>query len=396
MTDNVYSQLVGEGTTGNFVIQSQGGSEGFSRVSQFWMPNCKTFEQTIEELEEERKNRRDTVSQWKNWEFTAVGRKLQLKNMDGETFNPTEFALMQALKFCSVSQTHIKQTLDPEFEADNADMDQLVDLLNYRKQRHDQNTKNEERNLIFRTYSDNTLRAVLTTQYAPIDNIWFLSVLKDLIPGGMISHSRGSADSLYFNVLLPDNVREEKESNYGGMFSCKNSEIGELALDTCPSLFSSICRNGNIWDRKDGVRYRQVHKGKIVLADLAMEIGENLDKQIKIIPEIMEKFLALRQYEFKKDVRITNMMAQLAKDGNMTKEQSSEMITQWVEKEKNNRTAFGLISAITRMSQKFDAATCNKFDIFGGSLIGANWDNIVTKSKLLTDDEVKKILHLSA
>lgn len=396
MTEHVYEQLVGTGTSGDIVIKTQGGSEGFSRVSRFWMPNCLTYEQCLTKLEDERKNRRDIESNWADWEFTSQGNSLRLKNADGEVFVPTEHALMQALDYCSVTQTHVKDTLSDRFDADDGDMEQLVDLLNYRKLRHSKTKKDEDRKLIFRTYADNTLRAVLTTLYATIDNRWFLYVMSNLIPNGMVSHQRGDADTLYANILLPDNVRAEEDSDYGGMFSIRNSEIGIASLDTKPSLFRAICRNGCIWDEEKGVSYRQVHKGKIVLPDLAKEISDNLDGQIKLLPSIMENFLSLREFKFEKTLSMTNLMAQISKDTKMTKEQAEGMMNEWNEKEGQNRSAFGLVNAITRMSQTMDAATGNRFDIYAGSLIGANWDQIVAKAKTLSKEDVVKALYLKA
>lgn len=390
MSDNTYTQIVNTQTAGDFVHTQQGTAkdEGFSNVSQFWFPKTISFDEAIEKLEAERKSRRDIMSEWSEWNFVVDEGKLSLQNGDGEIFIPTEHALMLASNYCEVSNGFLKQTLAPEFEADETDMQQLVDMLNYRKQRHHQTNKNEPRQLLFRTYG-NTLRAVVTDQYATIDNRWFLETLRDLIPGGRLSHQRGDADTIYCNILLPDNVRQEEDSQYGGMFSVKNSEIRLSSIDTRPSLFRAICMNGCIWGEEKGVSYRQVHKGKIDLKNLAKEIGENLDGQIKLLPSIMDNFLKLREHEFK-DVPMKSVFAQVALDAKMNREQITGMLEQWIEKEKQ-ATAFGVVNAITRMSQTQTPAIGNAFDIYAGSLMSANWETIIAKAKALTAADLDKV-----
>lgn len=390
-----YTQLVGEGTTGDFVKETQGVAEGFSNVSQFWIPNTLSYEDCLNQLEAGRSSREDINSKWEDWEFVLDGNRVGLKHNDDRVFFPTEHALNQAIGWSEVSQTHIKQTLSPEFQADETDLSQLVDMLNYRKQRNHMTNKNEERELIFRTYNDNTLRAVLTKQFTAIDNRWVIELMRDLIPGGRVSHLRGDSDTIYTNILLPDNVRYEEDSGYGGMFAIKNSEIGRASFDTRPSLFRAICMNGCIWSETKGVSYRQVHKGKINLEVLALEVSENLDKQIKIVPEIMDNFLKLRRYEFH-EVAMGGVFAAIAERFKLTTGQISEVATQFARFEKDSRSAFGVINSITRAGQLYDAEICNKFDMLGGQLISENWDKLVNTAKSYSESEWKKVLGVSA
>ena len=191
-----YKQITNTGRAGDFVLEQQGGAEGFKNVSQFWMPNTLSYEDCLEQLEEGRSSREDIVGAWEDWEFVLEEGTLCLKNVDERVFIPTEHALNQAIGWSEVSQTHIKQTLSSEFDADETDKQQLVDMLNYRKQRNHQTNKNEERELIFRTYNDSTLRAVLTTQFTAVDNRFFVELMRDLIPGGRVSHLRGDSDTV--------------------------------------------------------------------------------------------------------------------------------------------------------------------------------------------------------
>ncbi len=76
--------------------------------------------------------------------------------------------------------------------------------------------------------------------------------MRKLIPGGRLSHWRGDADTLWGNVLIPDTIRQESDSDYGGMVSIGNSEIRERRITSRPSVFRAICFNGCIWDREAG------------------------------------------------------------------------------------------------------------------------------------------------
>ena len=195
-----YQQIVNTNRQGDFVLENQGGSEGFKNVSQYWLPKTKTYEQVKNELNVQRKNRVDITAPWKSWKFTVEENKLKMEYEDGRKFVPTEYALLQAADWAEIKGAHIKGVLSTN--PDENDLNQLCDTLNYRKQRYEYDG-GEQRKLFFRTYKDDTLRAVLTTSYAPIDNLWFLEVFEHLIPDGRVSHYRGDADLLLANILIP-------------------------------------------------------------------------------------------------------------------------------------------------------------------------------------------------
>lgn len=390
-----YKQLIGQGTSGDFVLQTQGGSEeeGFKNVSQYWIKTCLTYDQCLEKLAAERSHREDIVSRWADWEFVPHGNGIGLKNVDDRVFTPTEYALTKLCEWSSILPSFVHKTISPEFEADELDIELLCSTLNHRKERQHEDNKNEERKLLFRTYDNSHLRAVLTTQYAPIDNEWYVGVLKDLIPNGVVSHLRGNCDDLFANVLIPDNIRHEEDSDYGGMFAVKNSEIGRASLDCLPSLYRSICRNGTIWNQTEGINLRQVHKGNIKLSDLAMRIGECLDNQIKLIPEVMEKFIALRKCEFT-DVNIENVICAVSEQMKFTPKQAFDITAEFVEHESHSKTAFSIINSITRAGQLYTCDVTEQFDKIGGTLISANWDNIRAKAKTYADADLIRILGL--
>jgi hypothetical protein len=393
-TTQEYVQLKGVGTSGDFVKEQQGTAEGFSFVSQFWLPQTLSYQECIENMEKERDKIEDIKGKWADWKFSIGENGIELVNQDGRGFQPTQHAINQASGYCEVIPSFIHKTLSPEFQADETDLQQLVDMMNYRKVRYHQTNKNEDRELTFRTYNNSTLRAVLSTQYMPINNSWLIGLMETLVPGGRISHLRGDLDNMYCNVLLPDNVRYEEDSGYGGMFSIRNSEIGQAAFDCQPSVLRSICRNGCLHNQTKGISFRQVHKGKLDLKTLAVEIGENLHKQIKLIPVIMENYLRLRQYEFH-DVALTGVFANIVERFRLTPAQGSDIISQFAQFEKTDRTAFGVVNALTRSGQLYDAETTLLYDSYGGQLVGADWDGIVKKANSYSKEDIAKLLGLS-
>ncbi len=391
-----YKQLVGQGTSGDFVLQTQGGSEkeGFKNVSSKWINKTLTFEQCLENLEKERSNREDITDCWSNFEFVPDGKKIALKNADGRVFTPTEYALGQLAGWSAIHPSHIIKTLSPEFKPDELDIELLCLTLNHRKERYHFDNKEQERELLFRTY-DNSLRAVLTTGYGIIDNRWTLERLNELIPNGRISHQRGDADLLMINVLIPDSIRYDQDSDYGGLFAIQNSEIGNCSFDSRPAIYRAICQNGMIWDKTEGINYRTVHKGNIDLAKLAVQMAENLDKQIKLVPEIMERFLELRSIEFK-DVGMENLFASVGERFKLTSGQITDVIGEFIEHESDNRSAFGIVNSITRAGQLYPPIVQKSFDLIGGELVKGNWNSLLATAKAYSESDLIKILGLSA
>ncbi len=392
------SPIIGQGNVGDFVHNSQpmAKDQGFSNVSAFWMPNTISYSEAMDKLEKERANRKDLLTNWKDWKFNCEGTEFFMEYADGRKFKPTEYCLMNLAKFSNTSLTHVKHTLgmSENFKPDDVDIAQLCNMMNYRKKSFDMKDK-KPRQLLFRTYGDGTLRAVLTDEFTAIDNGWVLKLMSAIIPGGRISHQRGDADTMFGNILLPDNVREEDDGKYGGMITFRNSEIGCASLDTLPSLFRAICRNGNIWDSTKGTNYRKVHKGKINLKEVAIAIHANVTEQIRLIPELMDAFLAMRDIEFESSLPMPKVIAAVCQMNKLSPAEGLAIANQYKTYEKDSKTAFGVINAITRAGQLYDAEKCRDFDILGGRLVSANWNNIKALAKSMSMEAVASHLGMS-
>lgn len=375
--------------------QERATNKGFDNVSQVWYDKTISFEQGLEQLSNQVAEREDIEE---NLTDAVIGVEPSGGigvGIDGRTFMPTLHALLQLSTWLDVPHTMVKWYLSPKvgqngkvkFTRDTVDTELVVRAL-----RNGMRHVKSDKSMLFRTYQDGTLRAVLSDRYAIIDNRWYLETLQDLLPEGRLSHWSGDADTLYGNVLIPDTMRQETDSGYGGMLSVGNCEIGIRLLEQYPSIFRHICMNGCIWDRSKGNILTQVHRGNVNLDDLRIEICNNVHKQIPLMQSAVDRFLSMR--DRKVTGKLSKLFACIAKENGFTNEQANATIQEWLQNEKSDRNAFGVINAITRTGQKFDNVTWLDFDILAGKIMNLSndgWLALNTRADNLDDKVVEKV-----
>lgn len=390
--------LQGSGRAGDFVHANQvmGTADGFKNVSKLWVDQTITFDAGLEVMAKEAAEREDINA---NLADTVI--KIDDKGIcvmvDGRVFHPTPHALLHLATWLDVPHTMVNWYTNPKVKPngetritrDEKDTELVVLALRNGLRRAG------DRVNLFRTYKDGTLRAVLSDIYGIIDNRWYVETLKELLPSGRLSHWRGGADTIYGNVLIPDSVREETDSDYGGMISISNCEIGLRRMAQYPSVFRAICMNGCIWDQTKGNILNKVHRGEIVLADLRVAILENVNKQIPLLASGVDKFLALRSREINKEThRLSQVFAQIALDNSFSAGQAQATLQEWLANEKESRNAFGVVNAITRAGQKFDNATWVDFDNVAGNLMNMTdnqWSRLLAESTEVDDKVLEKL-----
>ena len=256
----------------------------------------------------------------------------------------------------------------------------------------------KDTNYKVRTYNDGTIRAFLSEKYAEVDNRWFLNQIKDIIPGGRLSHWRGDADTIWGNVLIPDTIREEDDSDYGGMVSIGNCEIAKRNVMSMPSLFRAICMNGNIWSQMKGHEIKVRHIGEIDFDQLKLKLRNNIEAQIPLIPQGIERMLGLRA-KGTDGVPMKKIIAAFA--GNtreIDKRGATAILEAWVTKESKiapaERSLFDVVNSVTRAGQYLDNQSWVKFDELGGRLTNYNdgqWERLKRRAEDLEDDDMSKI-----
>ena len=389
---------------GEFVLNNQETAKNFSHVSKHWYDQCITYDQAMDKIADEQRMIHDIRGPLSDWQPAVVDRQCVLEYKDGRTFAPSQHALNHLAVNGHISTGYMRSlgrdkkhaTKDEVlFKRDEQDADLMAYTLEKTLFRSDRVDQDKDR--LFRTWSDGTLRAMLSDQYAIINNEWIMNIVRETVPAGLLSHWRGDADNIYGNVLIPDSIREEDDSDYGGMLSIGNSEIGMRRLSSQPSVFRAICMNGCIWDQEKGNAIRQMHKGEIDLALLKEMIQDNLKHQIPLIGRGIDLLLTLRDYKVNGAAPMSHVIAQTARDYKLTKRQATGVMQAFlVEKdilEDHANSAFGVVNAVTRFGQTLDDQDWVKFDQIGGQMANMKlnrWEALVQRAKVMDEKELER------
>ena len=404
---NEYEMLRPDAATkdeGNFVRTLQGqtgtGFQQGTHVHKDWYAKTQSYDEGMEVLERGVAEREDVMVPRSQ---INPGVNLQgefvMQLADGREFKPTQHAVNQfgvatftsTFYLNSLMENPTKNNGQERFQRDEQDADTLVAVCENALRRVDADKK-----FRLRTYQDGTLRAFLTEKYAPIDNRWYLEQLSNILPGGRLSHWRGDADTIFGNVLLPDTIidyGQDDDSDYGGMLSIGNCEIGKRRISQMPSIFRSICLNGCIWGQTKGKSISKVHRGTIDLDGLATQIRRNIEAQLPLLPDGIERFLGIKIHTAD-DVAMKNVIGAICSDKRLGKKESTEVLTQWVQHEKQDRNLFGVVNAVTRAGQTFDNTGWVKFDELGGNLLDMTdnrWAAIKQRADSYTDKEIESV-----
>lgn len=390
--------LRGTGRIGDFVHNSQVMDEKFRNVSTGWTKRANdpddlsvmTWDAAFEHLEKERGNTVDLRSEFGKLEIVNDSDGVALVDETGRRLTFTESSLDQFAKWTDSGLVLPRKLLT----GDQADRETLVNVF-----RNGLRKISDKKNLI-RLRNDGTLRAVLSEQYAILDNRWFLEVLRRLIPDGLVSHFRSpdNCDSVFFNVLIPDSMRAETDSEYGGMLAVGNGETGARKLSTCPSVFRAICMNGCIWDEVKGTGIiEKIHRGTIDLNALAYVIRDNLNRQIPLLNNGIDSMLSTRG--------IVSDVSPIPAIGSVLRSLNIPGITRnagdaFLRSFENQRTepgkvsAFDILQGLTHAAQTFSPGLQELTERAAGSAMlwtGDRWQNVFSAARTITENELKSV-----
>jgi hypothetical protein len=365
-----------------------GFADGF-HVHKDWLAKTIDYDTALEKIGKAEQERHDYILDADQVKFVVTETDKFAVEIDGKQYTPTEHSYPQMSQKIGVLSSSILREMSAS-EPDRQDAETMVSLARNSLRHVKTGTK-----FFVRTYTDGTLRAWFSDKYAPVDNRWYLETLREFLPSARLSHWKSTEDTLWGNLLLPDsmkNVPEDQDSDFGCMLSVANCEIGKRRLNLLPSIFRSICLNGNIWDQKHGVAIRRKHMGNIDLATLKTEIGESIKAQLPIAAEAIEKFLATRKLEISTNVR--DVLAVVAMDEKLTSGQAYRAYKAHDLFESHSNNLFGIVNAITRMGQSFDPETNYAMDVLGGKLSqmsSSSWDRILSKSRSINADDIMSV-----
>lgn len=366
-----------------------------------------TFDQAIDRVLDQRRTRQDVEIPIKNFSLSldSNGENI-VGTIDGRDYAPTEHCLRQMATWMGVSHAVLRQYTSPvvnqngtvRYNRDEKDRELLVALF---KNGIRDGRINPDKTFKFRTYTDGTLRAMLSDRYAIIDNVWYLEQLKNICQDAgcnnpVFEHFNGDADTIYANLRLPDVTKTGPDSDYGGMISVGNCEIGKRRISLAPAVWRQICTNGMMgWMADRDQMWSKVHRGSVDLNGLASDIRNNILQTIPMLEEGIDTLLAARQRNL--TAQPSEVIAQIAetyKLSNGLKGQAVETVEKFVNHESNSRNMFGIVNAITRVAQTQTPDEQVRLEGIGGNIVGLSdtgWDRLNTLAQNMSEEKRNKI-----
>ena len=403
-----YQPIEGKGNDGQFVHdgQTMASKQGFGNVSKLWYDKTVSYDEGMEMLESDRGHRQDhlvTRGQM-TFDVRSIDNRYRFGvEIDDQFYIPTGHALNQLVsKSCNGKGTGFVRSLTEhlydakeniKIERDMQDAQTVLSILRNGIRRTDTGTKFK-----VRCHDNGTMRAFLSEKYAEVDNRWYLDQIKKIIPAGRLSHWRGDSDTIFGNVLIPDTIREEDDSDYGGMVSIGNCEIGKRNVLSWPSLFRAICMNGCIWDQTKGFEIKVRHIGTIDLDALSVKLRNNIEKQIPLIPMGIERLLGIRA-KGTDGIPIKNLIAATAETHDeLDKRGASAVLTAWVADESKiapeERSLFDIVNSVTRAGQSMGNKSWVDYDKLGGKLMNysdSQWTGLKNRAESYEDKDFSRV-----
>ena len=371
-----------------------------------------TFDQAIDNVLDQRRQRQDIQIPLKEFSLSldANGNNI-VGTIAGKDYVPTAHCLKQIATWMGVSHAVLRQYLNPvmdikmrkgvahdviRYERDQVDLELLVALF---KNGIRDGRVDPEKEFKFRTYTDGTLRAMVSDRYAVIDNVWYINHLRNVCKtlGGdepKFEHWGGDADTIYGNLLIPSTAHTGTDSDYGGMLAIGNCEIGKHRIAITPSVWRMVCTNGMMGWRANQT-WSKVHRGEIDLVTLASDIDNKIRETVPILHEGITALLK------SKDMPITSrpseVIAQIADDYKLSygaNGQARQVLTEYADHEASFCNLFGIINAITRTAQSYEPAEQFRLEAIGGELVQlgqGDWASVNTLASNMKMEKRDKI-----
>jgi hypothetical protein len=119
-----------------------------------------------------------------------------------------------------------------------------------------------------------------------------------------------------------------------------------------------------------------------------LEIRANLEKQIPLLPQGIERLLRTQRFRWHIGT-VLPLFAQLAATFHLSKTEATNLVK--AHEVEPARSLFGLINAVTRAGQGQSNETWFRYDQIGGKLVNysrEDWEAFTNKAVTLTDKEV--------
>jgi len=382
---NVSSLQVKEGSTAKqdangtwFNAIGLQSSASHRHVAKVWQDKCTPFADFVSTVKEQSKHKEDIVK-----------KESEIRLLDANTLldgTPLTKSGLNSLRgFTDVPSSMVSFLQEREYD------EELVKFLNKELDRREttwNHSGKEPRDFRVRVRHDDegndVIRAIVSERYGVIDNSEAMDMVVNALPSlkdALASHIFNDGDDIYGNVLLPDYMKSEPDSDYGVGIAFRNSEIRNSTFKISPFLFRAICLNGMIWgrqDAKDEINVNQRHMGKIDLK----ELQEQVTNAVKSALTQGNDLLTLMSLS--KQVKVENPLATialLARDQKMTIEQGKLWHKGYLDSlhEANGHvhenTAFGIVNGLTRASQDYKGSMREQMETQASFILAPSIDS---------------------
>jgi hypothetical protein len=301
--------------------------------------------------------------------------------------------------------------------------EELTRFLNSELNLREQNWANDgkdSRDFRIRVRQDDNgsdvVRAVVSGRYGVIDNHEAVEMIANALPSltdALASHITNDGDDIYGNVLLPDYMKSEPDSDYGVGIAFRNSEIKNSTFKVSPFLFRAICMNGMIWGKQESKdansRINQKHLGNIDRKELQYEVTH------AVMTALSQGNDLLTLLGYSKQVKVQNplqVIAQLSINEGLTIEQGRIWHRGYLESlnETNghlhDQSAFGIINGLTRSAQEYNGSMRENMETIASKIlspaidadlqaISKRWGRITDNASQLKENIVQKYAYVA-
>ena len=214
---------------------------------------------------------------------------------------------------------------------------------------------------------DESLRAVLSQRYSPLDNATLLDELRMLLPDSYRVDWFGLQDeSLHLRVVDPTRTREllpDDALTVG--IHLVNSEVGLRSVTVDAMVFRLVCTNGLIClvKGKSLLRQRHLH---VSHHRFVGALGEAIDKALKESEGFLNQLATATQTPVPD---ISDVMEKIAQQWNLSDEtQESAKLALRRENASQQESLYGLVNAYTSAAQRLPDSGRYDLEVLAGNL----------------------------
>ena len=252
------------------------------------------------------------------------------------------------------------------------------------------------------------VRAVVSGRYGVIDNHEAVEMIANALPSltdALASHISNDGDDIFGNVLLPDYMKSEPDSDYGVGIAFRNSEIKNSTFKVSPFLFRAICLNGMIWGRENSKnQINQKHLGNINRAELQEQVTNAVIEALSQGNDLLTLLGYSKQVKVDRPLQV---IAQLSINEGLTIEQGRAWHKGYLESlneasgDLHERSAFGVINGLTRSAQEYKGSMRENMETIATKIlspaidsdlqaISKRWGRISDNANQLKENIVQK------